>query len=452
MLCVFTGVGMLIMQPVNTSRNNWQKCIGESFFIGIFVVVVINNLSQYFELNLNQKYFFYSMVLVSVIGMVLYVSQNMKKYSTYIKNFHLPNLDQVQVFIFIIIIIHLYYIIEQNKLLPLTPWDAWSAWVAKSKIWYAYGINQLIVNQLNWFQIAGSMTNQTVHYPDGLSLLYVFNAGFFGWDEAALNSIYPAMFIAFLLLFYGNVKVLTNPKYAMVALGVLATLPFVNVHIILAGYADIWIGAFIIIILFNFQLNIIKKNRYNIAMVWMILVSMLMFKQESIVWICIILLTFILSVMNRKKRRLTYFLLFVLAIIWYLVGGFQIEFPFGTLALMPDLIIFPGLGKYMLTFVNTMPAWFEAMFYSKNWHLLWYSLPIIFGLYLRVGDRKLLTLPIIFLTLASMFLFVLFSMTYASNFANSFTSINRIVLHIVPVYIYFLAQVIYQYQVQSSPK
>ena len=449
---VFTGIGLFLTRPFKNSDCNWQKLIGESFFIGIFVIVLINNILQFFNLNLSQIYFFYSSILFSAIIVILNLYQVFINPSEKIRTLNLKNFNRSHIFVLILIVVHLYFLIQQNKLLPLTPWDSWSAWVAKSKIWHVFGIDQVIVSLPKWFEIAGSMTNQTAHYPDGLSLLYLFNTGFFGWNESALNSIYPAMFIALLLMFYGNIKLLINEKYAQVCLVVLATLPFVNTHIVLAGYADIWIATFLVIVLFNLQLYILKKEKSSLLIACVFLLLMLMFKQEAIVWTIVLAVAAILSIMSHSRRRATYFTLFFMIIIWYFIDGINFDLSVGKFVLTPSLIVIPGLGEFSLTFVNSMPAWIEAMFYSKNWHLLWYFLPIMIYLSFKLRGNNLLILPSLFLFFAFLFLFVLFNMTYASKFAISFTSLNRIILHVVPVYIYFIAQLVFQYQIQVDEK
>ncbi|MCB1604796.1 MAG: hypothetical protein KDI59_09120, partial [Xanthomonadales bacterium] len=56
------------------------------------------------------------------------------------------------------------------------------------------------------------------------------------------------------------------------------------------------------------------------------------------------------------------------------------------------------------------------------------------------------------LVLSTIFLFVLFYMTQASVFANDFTSSNRVILQILPIYIYFIAIIISEYSKQLNSK
>ena len=175
-----------------------------------------------------------------------------------------------------------------------------------------------------------------------------------------------------------------------------------------------------------------------------------MFKLESWIWLSIFIVVLLLCLMNETRRKWIYLILFSVSVIWYLFGGFSLDLPFGKVILSPNLIKIPALGTYTLSFVDTTSAWIEALFFSKNWNLLWYSIPFVLFLYYKTENKELIVLPALYLLFTVFFIYVLFYMTYASIFANDFTSSNRIVLHIVPIYIYFVIQVTYQFQTERS--
>ena len=303
---------------------------------------------------------------------------------------------------------HVYYIIEQNQTLPLTPWDAWNGWIAKAKIWYYHGLVEVLVDRSNWLLSDENFTNPTAHYPDALPLLYVFNSGFYGWNETALNAIYPAMFIAFLLAFYGNIKLFTNRNYALIAVFILSSIPFVNVHVTLAGYADIWIAALLAISLFNAQHFLSHPSISGFVTVLIFIFLTVMFKLESWIWLSIFIMVLLLCLMNKARRKWVYLLLFSLSVIWYLFGGFSLDLPFGEVILSPNLIKIPALGTYTLSFVDTTSAWLEALFFSKNWNLLWYSIPFVLFLYFKIKNKELIVLPDLYIMFTVFFIYVLF--------------------------------------------
>lgn len=448
-LYIFTGLGLYLSRifSQNIANINWQKIFGESFFIGVFLVVLVNNTIQLFALHVPQNGLWYLALTLATISFVYYFWQIkdriIKEFKFYFK------FNWLYFFFFIIAFLHLYYIVEQNQNMPLTSWDAWNGWIAKAKIWYFHGINEVLLNRTEWLLSDDSFTNITAHYPDGLPLLYVFNSGFFEWDEIALNAIYPAMFIGLCVAFYGNIKILINEKYALAAVLIFITIPFVNVHISLAGYADIWVAAFLVLSVFNLQHFLTNPKIKTFSLVIIMVVAMLMFKLISWVWVLILILVLALCLINSVKRRWMYIIIAVSTALWFLIGGLDFNTPFGQIAITPELIKIPALGSYKLTFMNTTSAWIEALFVSKNWNLLWYSIPFLVFVYFRLKEKEAVALPVIYLMFSTVFLFVLFYMTYNSVFANDFTSSNRVILHIVPVYIYFAFQLFYQYQKQK---
>ena len=435
----------------NTKKTlSWQKFIGESFFIGVFFIILISNIIQLFGLPIPMNVLFYIVLSIAIASLVYYLFSlkdtliNIKNYTFNIKS------NIFSFLIIIIILLHIYYIISQNQALPLTPWDAWFGWVAKAKIWYYHGIDEILVQRPQWLLSSTNFTNPTAHYPDALPLIYVFNSGLFGWNETALNAIYPSMFIAFLLAFYGNIKLSTNKLYALIAVFSLITIPFVNVHVTLAGYADIWVASFLMLSIFYTQALVIKPNIINLIYLIIFLVTMVMFKLESWVWLNIFIIVLTLNFIAKPKRKWMYMSLIVFAVVWYIVDGFNINSPFGEVILTPHLIKIPALGTYVLSFVNTTSAWLEALFYSHNWNLLWYSTPFALFFYFKSNNNQLTTVPAMYLIFTVIFLYVLFYMTYASIFVSDFTSSNRIVLHIVPLFIYFVTQVTFQYMSQKK--
>ncbi|VAW36324.1 hypothetical protein MNBD_GAMMA01-1849 [hydrothermal vent metagenome] len=451
MFILYLGVGIPLYWLLSNKQENWQKCIGESFFVGVFIVIIFLNIMQLLEMKVNMTIIFYVILILSLLSISIYLYKN---YVAIKKLSYVGFTYKSQIFYAValmLILVHMYYIISQNQALPLTPWDSWYGWIAKAKIWFYHSINEPLIERGNWLLSVSQFTSPTTHYPDGLSLLYVFNAGFFGWHETHLNGLYPAMFIAFLFAFYGNIKLLTkSTNYAWLALVLLVTIPFINVHVTLAGYADIWVAVYLTLSLFSLQHFLSQPRITGLLLAILFMFAMILFKLESWVWLSIFVLVFMLSLVSKIKRKWTYLAILSATIIWYLNNGFSITFGFGELIIKPDLLKIPALGSYSLAFTNTTVAWLEALFFSNNWHLLWYSIPLVVVLFLKTKDKSLLILPCLYLVCSTIFLYVLFYLTYASVFANDFTSSNRVVLHIVPVYIYFLIQVMYQYRLQKS--
>ena len=450
LLLVFTGMGLPWMANY-INASNWQKILGESFYIGVFKILVIYNIFQWLGLDINNSFLFYLCFAFSTVTTAYYIFVYKRTMINGVRErLNLkPHFSNIVVILAVFAFLHLIFIEIQNQSLPLFAWDAWYGWVAKAKIWYFYGINENLVGRVEWFSAKEALTSPIHHYPDGLSLLYVFNSGIFDWNETRLNAIYPAMFISFILLIYGNVKLITQSSYlAFGFVFVLVSLPYVNNHIILSGYADIWMAAYLFISFVNIQQYFITRQKRFLILSTLSLVSMLMFKLEAWVWVSIIILSVGLSCLSKFSQRRAYFILACVIAIWYLFGGISI----GGLKITPEVIAVPWIGEFQLQFVNTTDAWLETFFVSNNWYFLWYLLLIVVIFSGKIKDRKLLALPGLLLVFSTIFLFVLFYMTQASVFANDFTSSNRVILQILPIYIYFIAIIISEYSKQLNSK
>ena len=450
LLLVFTGMGLPWMAQF-FKASNWQKILGESFFIGVFKIMVIYNLFQWLGLDINNYFLFYLCFAFSTvtIGYYVFVYKRIIINGVRERLSLKPHFSKILVILAVFVFIHLVFIETQNQSLPLFAWDAWYGWVAKAKIWYFYGINESLVGRVEWFSAKGALTSPIHHYPDGLSLLYVFNSGIFDWNETRLNAIYPAMFISFILLIYGNVKLITQSSYlAFGFVFVLVSLPYVNNHIILSGYADIWMAAYLFISFVNIQQYFLTHQKRFLILSAISLISMLMFKLEAWVWVNIAIMSVGLSLLSKFSQRKAYFILACVIAIWYLFGGISI----GEFKITPEVVAVPWIGEFQLQFVNTTDAWLETFFMSNNWYFLWYFLLIVVIISSKIKDRKLLALPGLFLVFSTIFLFVLFYMTKASVFANDFTSSNRVILQILPIYIYFIAIIISEYSKQLNSK
>ena len=99
----------------------------------------------------------------------------------------------------------------------------------------------------------------------------------------------------------------------------------------------------------------------------------------------------------------------------------------------------PGLGTMSLAFRPVMDEFLQALFLLSNWSLLWYLAPAIALLHGR-GLRGAPGLQALawFLGFAFLFLFFLFFFTDASRWAENFTSVNRVLMHVVPLTVILL--------------
>jgi len=123
---LYIGIGLPISLFLSGKRINWQKTLGESFFLGIFVVIVVLNLMQLFSLSMAISILIKAFIFVSALSLALII---------YYKRslFELPSFgslkEQQNILYFmglLLVIYHVYHMIVQNNALPLIAWDSWN--------------------------------------------------------------------------------------------------------------------------------------------------------------------------------------------------------------------------------------------------------------------------------------------------------------------------------------
>src|SRR5205807_1717684 len=122
---------------------------------------------------------------------------------------------------------------------PVFPWDAWTQWATKARVWYEMARQVPFADIATWFD-GKTYTDAAPRYPANLPLLQVWACITLGqWDDTVMNL--PSIFLALGLAigFYGQMRYAERGALLSIAAayGVIS-LPIVDTHVALAGYAD----------------------------------------------------------------------------------------------------------------------------------------------------------------------------------------------------------------------
>ena len=130
---------------------------------------------------------------------------------------------------------------------PLLPWDAWAQWATKARVWYEYGRIAAFVDPATWLASGSAMQFVDAHseYPATVPLLQVWTGLWLGrWDESLMNVPWLAILTALGLAFYAQLRRIgTDLAQAMLFSYLLLSIPFIDLHVAVAGYVDIFIAA-----------------------------------------------------------------------------------------------------------------------------------------------------------------------------------------------------------------
>jgi hypothetical protein len=248
------------------------------------------------------------------------------------------------------------------------------------------------------------------------------------WNEPLVDVAWCGALAAFSLAAYGYWRALAlAPWLALALVYVLVSLPLIDAHVALAGYADLWLALALGLATLAWVRWIVDGERGQLALAACLALCLPAIKLEGTVW----LLTFggvvTLDLLPRRWR-------------WPAVGGLAIAAlaaviagAFGPVQLTWSSIDIASLGTFAIAWHGVGGAMVASLFTLPNWHLFWYAVPVLFVLRRqRFGSDRAARMLGLLLLIDFAFLFVLFFLTTASAWALDFTRANRLILQLVP--------------------
>ena len=333
--------------------------------------------------------------------------------------------------------------------LPVYPWDAWSTWMVRPQAWLEWKQLMPFSDAESWL---ADTTGRVYHiegwqYPLTVPLIALWSALASGqWHEAAVNSAWWVCSLALALGFYGQARLWgATALTALIFTWLLLSLPLLNAHIALAGYADLWLAAVFGLAAISFM----QWVRFREVQQGILALGLGLFcptiKLEGTVWALLLLITALAVALPKRYLAGLASVIVVAIIALSAAGGWTTTIPgLGELQITAHLIRIPGLGQFPLMYWNNWSAVVDSGFMLDNWHLLFYLLPIAFLVALwQISQRKRMDLLTNtgLITLLLLAFVVIFFCTSAGQWAKDFTSLNRIMLHLVPAILFWMLTV-----------
>lgn len=330
---------------------------------------------------------------------------------------------------------------------PLFPWDAWTTWAVRARTWSELGELVPFVSPGDWLaDTSGSVhTIAAWRYPETVSLLALWPTLAFGdWNETAANLPWLGCVLALGLGFYGQARLWgASPLTTTVFLWLLLSLPLLDTHVALAGYADLWLATTLGLAFMAFLLWTRDADWRQGVLALLLALACPLIKQEGAVW----LLLFVPALLAARLRGLWLLAVTGVAVaagiaLWTM-GGLLLDIPGGgTRELTPTRIQLPLLGRFELAYHDSWAAVWRNLFIYDNWHLFAYLLvpAVLWGTRcaLRPGAEQWQRAGVLFVLGSLIALFVLFFWTHAYRWAAQSTSINRVFLHFVPAFVFWM--------------
>ncbi|HMA31280.1 MAG TPA: hypothetical protein VKT00_05645, partial [Casimicrobiaceae bacterium] len=245
--------------------------------------------------------------------------------------------------------------------IPLYPWDSWVQWATKARVWYGMGRMVPFVHSEQWFAANGAAWfDAAPSYPATVPLWQVWSSLALGrWDDSLMNLPWWLTGVALGIGVYGLLRSSdASPLRAMIGAWLVSSLPLANVHIALAGYADLPMAAYYAMAALALWRWTLSHRPGDATLALLLAVACVTIKTPGIVWALTLVPAVIVALLPQRGLRIVgigvaaaLFVLLVLARTHPVVLGYRLHLDFE-------------------------PSWtglVESFFLLGNWHLLWYA-------------------------------------------------------------------------------
>src|SRR5450631_2115737 len=310
---------------------------------------------------------------------------------------------------------------------PLYPWDAWTQWGTKARVWFESRTMVPFVTASEWLQATGPDVyfDAAPHYPATVPLLQVWSAILLGrWEDTLVNLPWWLTGVAFAFAIYGYLaREGFEPVMALVGTWLVLSLPILEVHVALAGYADLAMSTYLTLAAL-WSLRSVRTRRWGDAAIALLLLgACVVIKNPGKVWVAILVPGLMIAMLPRQ--------------------GIRIATALSVAAICAMFVVARTAPKFLgydlhLDFEMPWRALFEAYFTFGNWNLLWYG-----GLAVAVLARRQLlshqVAPYTAMVAAGLiFLFFGFAFTNARVWVEDQSTVNRATLHLAPLIIVWM--------------
>jgi hypothetical protein len=336
--------------------------------------------------------------------------------------------------------------LREILLRPTFPWDAWDAWAVKSKTWFLLGHYVPFASMRDWLLhlATAQYTGPAWSYPATLGWMQIwFASAAGGWIEPLVNLPWFVLWVGLLFAHYGQWRALgLRSTPALVFVYLLGSLPLLNAHVALAGYADLWIATLFGLAVLAWLRWLEQRDRGQLALALVCALSLPLLKLEGAVWLLLLASVAGFGLLPRRGRRYVIAAVLVLLVLGMVVGKLVLPlFGLGWVNIGLHEVDVPVIGKLAIAWHGgALHGVLRSLFAQSNWNLLWWLAPAILGWRWReLHENRSLRLLGLLLLVSIGFLLFLFLFTDAARWAESYTAINRLIMHIVPALVTLLA-------------
>ncbi|MEM9255101.1 MAG: hypothetical protein AAGA91_06620 [Pseudomonadota bacterium] len=329
---------------------------------------------------------------------------------------------------------------------PLFPWDATMHWATKSRVWFeARDIVPFVTNQ-QWLETGDSnvFTDRHPEYPPTIPLLQVWmNLALGRWSESLMNLPWLVCLAGLGAAFYGQLRAAAvQPVVAMAFCYFLLSMPLLNIHVALAGYADLFVAASYCGALMALHNWSQRREHGQLALMLLFAILCATIKAEGLVWAATLIpavAVFLTPVKHLLKLAVALVLGATLGLLvsdrWDIgIGGYS----WGNTQITVEAESLVGIAR--------------STWLYDNWHLLAYLLLLLLPVCLLKPAmlRNFVALGSALAVAVGLFLFLfLFTGFGAGN--QLYAAVSRLSLHLVPGLLFLAALLYHQLLEEQHP-
>jgi hypothetical protein len=310
---------------------------------------------------------------------------------------------------------------------PLYPWDAWTQWATKARVWYELRRIVPFGPLSEWLAApAGSVYYDAApHYPATVPLTQVWSATLLGrWDDALINLPWWITALAFGFALYGWLRrERMEPLAALIAAWLALSLPILDAHVALAGYADLAMATYFTLTALCALRFARTRDARDLVLAIVLGAACVVIKNPGKIWLAMLVPGLVAAWLPRHGLRFAAACFAVAAIVALVLSRSGVTL----------------LGYHLqLDFDMPWNGLAQAYFAFANWHLLFYGALAVVVL----ARRRLLApdLAPLTITVAAGLAFLMFGFgfTNARVWVEDQSTVNRATLHVAPLIVVWM--------------
>jgi hypothetical protein len=338
--------------------------------------------------------------------------------------------------LFSAIILKVLYVFFEALIKPVVAWDAWTSWAFKAKIFFIDNVP--LISFFKNYPIG------IVDYPLHIPLLETWIYNCLGvWNDQIVKVIFPLYFACLLLIVYYGLRRIKPRFESLLFTFVLSALPLLAYHATI-GYADFPVAFYYASGLLLLYLWMEKQDNRFLLLSVLFLGFLPWIKKEGILLLSVSYFIFFLF-LSLQKGGAT--LRGKLVGMWpYLAVPVLISGPwfiFKKIAQIGSNVdqtpYLPAFDVLVQRLNGIRQIFFEKMFLSGNWNILWFLFILVAVIYFRkilAGNSRYLFLSVL-LNLGALVAVYLFTHSY--RFLLDGTTLNRNMLTFIPTVVLCVA-------------